>query len=248
VRPALAGGASIVDAKEPALGALGAVDRRTLVEMTEALAGAAPFSVALGDAAPGHAGERATALAAGFAARAGAAYVKVGFAGCADRARVAAVVAVARRAVLDAHAPHVRVVAVAYADAERAGSIAPAAIVEAAARGGAAGVLLDSAFKDGGGLFDLIPAPDVAAWVRRAHAAGLVAALAGKLDLAGVAAARTLGADIAGVRGAACVGGRSGAVSELRVRELVVAAGGHPPRADASGTAVADEPPYLSVR
>jgi len=162
---------------------------------------------------------------------------------------VAAVVAAARRAVLDAHTPHVRVVAVAYADAERAGSIAPAAIVEAAARGEAAGVLLDSAFKDGGGLFDLIPAANVAAWVRGAHAAGLVAALAGKLDLAGVAAARALGADIAGVRGAACVGGHAGTVSELRVRELAAAAREHPPRVDAAGTAaVGDEPPYLSVR
>jgi (5-formylfuran-3-yl)methyl phosphate synthase len=232
VRAAVTGGADIVDAKDPAAGALGAVARAELVAIARELGGVCRFSVALGDAPEGVAGERAVRSAAQDAARAGAEYVKVGFAGCADVARAAAVIAAAVDGVREvgqeggSEARRVRVVAVAYADAGRARSVPPEAIVDAAVRGGGGGVLLDTAFKDGGGLFDLLDAAAVAAWVREAEAAGLVSALAGKLDGGGVVTARSIGPHIVGVRGAACVGGRSGRISPARVRELVAAVRG----------------------
>jgi uncharacterized protein (UPF0264 family) len=60
----------------------------------------------------------------------------------------------------------------------------------------------------------------LAAWVARAHAAGLLTALAGKLTGDDLALAREAGADVAGVRGAACAGGRTGRVSADKVRRL----------------------------
>ena len=48
-RRALAGGADIIDVKDPREGALGAPSPRVLSEVVAAVGGAAPVSVALGD-------------------------------------------------------------------------------------------------------------------------------------------------------------------------------------------------------
>jgi (5-formylfuran-3-yl)methyl phosphate synthase len=111
-------------------------------------------------------------------------------------------------------------VAVAYADADYAASIRPTSLVGAAARAGAAGVLLDTADKRGPGLRDLVPPEALAAWVSEAHATGLLVALAGRLTASDVSYACDAGADIVGMRGAACEGGRAGLVSAERVRAL----------------------------
>ena len=95
---------------------------------------------------------------------------------------------------------------------------------EIAAIVGAAGVLMDPAFK-GTGLFELVSRDSVASWVAAAHGAGLLAALAGGLEGPDLQTAREAGADIAGVRGAACDGGRTGRVSVARVAALSALAG-----------------------
>src|SRR5262245_60324539 len=81
---ALAGGADIVDAKEPSEGALGAVTIEVLRDMLSTVDAARPVSAALGDA------EDAEALERYVRARAveGVAFVKIGFAGITDAARV----------------------------------------------------------------------------------------------------------------------------------------------------------------
>src|SRR3989442_5255876 len=88
---ALAGGADVIDAKEPLAGALGAVSMEVLREIHAAVAGARIVTAALGDAADEAAIERA---AREFVA-AGAVLVKVGFAGIASAGRVAALTAAA---------------------------------------------------------------------------------------------------------------------------------------------------------
>ena len=93
-------------------------------------------------------------------------------------------------------------------------------LIEVATRCGAYGVLLDTSDKNGPGLFRVLDDRTVGEWVDAAHAAGLTAALAGRLTADDLPRAATLGADIAGVRGAACEGGRSGRVSVERVRAL----------------------------
>ena len=112
-------------------------------------------------------------------------------------------------AVREAAGAGAAVIAAAYADAERAPAAAAARGPRTAARrAGVGGVLLDTAVKDGRGLFEWL-APDVlAAIVADAHAAGLEIALAGALRAEDLAAVRATGADIAGVRSAACRDGR----------------------------------------
>lgn len=227
-REALRGGADIIDAKDPRRGALGAVDARELHAIVAAVDGARPVSAALGDAMD----EASLEGAARAGACARLAYVKVGFAGIDDAARVESLLAAAVRGAQVANGS-TGVIAVAYADARRARTVPPARIIEAAERAGAMGVLLDTAFKDGGGLFDAMPEEDVAGWVRSAHAAALTVALAGTLVGADLGAARVLGADIVGVRTAACEGGRTGRVTGERVA-MVAASLGRARRAPAS--------------
>ncbi|HEY6208961.1 MAG TPA: (5-formylfuran-3-yl)methyl phosphate synthase, partial [Gemmatimonadales bacterium] len=106
-----------------------------------------------------------------------------------------------------------------YADWRRAGALPPGALLAVAREAGAAGALLDTAFKDLT-LFDLLPPATVGSWVARAHAAGVFAALGGSLQGTDFAIARELGADIVGVRGAACAGGRTGRIRRIRVARL----------------------------
>jgi (5-formylfuran-3-yl)methyl phosphate synthase len=212
---ALAGGADVIDAKDPLAGALGAVSAEVLREINAIVAGRRLLTAALGDAA----GEAAIECAARTFAAAGAVLVKVGFAGIDSARRVATLTAAGVRGAA-AGSGSAAVVAVAYADADRVGSLAPAALVEVAARAGAAGVLLDTADKSGPGLRELVQPPALAAWVTEAHDAGLLVAVAGKLTAADLTFVRDAGADIAGVRGAACDGGRTGRVTADKVRLL----------------------------
>lgn len=207
---ALAGGADIVDAKDPAAGALGPVSPEVLRQIVAAVAGRRMVSAALGDAAD----ERAVAHAAAVAASSGAALVKVGLAGIGSVTRAARLLAAA------AGASGAGTVAVAYADHAAAGSLAPEAVVDAAARAGAAGLLVDTADKRGPGLRGLVERPVLSLWIEAAHTAGLLVALAGQLEVEDVPWLQGLGADVVGVRGAACDGGRDGAVSAARVRVL----------------------------
>jgi uncharacterized protein (UPF0264 family) len=213
---ALAGGADVIDAKDPLAGALGAVQLDVLLEIHSAVAGARLVTAAIGDAADDAAIERAARTFSG----AGAALVKVGFAGIASAGRVEALIAAAVRGVRAGGDGTGGVVAVAYADADRVSSLAAAALIGVAARAGATGVLLDTADKSGPGLRGLIAPAALLRWVSAAHDAGLQVAVAGKLTADDLAFVRDAGADIAGVRGAACEGGRTGRVSAEKVAAL----------------------------
>ena len=213
---ALAGGADLIDAKDPSAGALGAVSVEMLHDIAGTVGRERPVSAAIGDAVEAAAVEHA---ACAYAA-AGAALVKLGFAGIAGPMRVATLTAAAVRGAKSGSDGKSGVVAVAYADADAAENLAPGVLVEVAARAGARGVLLDTADKRGPGLRELMAPSALAAWVAEAHEAGLFAAVAGKLTAADLVYVRDAGADIAGVRGAACDGGRSGRVTADRVRVL----------------------------
>jgi (5-formylfuran-3-yl)methyl phosphate synthase len=211
---ALAGGADVIDAKDPRF-ALGAVSVDMLRRIHAACASLRPLTAALGDASDEGAIERDARMTT----EAGALLVKVGFAGIADRPRIATLLVAAVRGARASRSGGA--VAVAYADANRVASLGPAAFVDVAARAGAAGVLLDTADKSGPGLRTLMSAAALAAWVARGHEAGLFVALAGKLVEDDLPYLRDTGADIAGVRGAACDGQRTGHVSAEKVRRLV---------------------------
>jgi uncharacterized protein (UPF0264 family) len=210
-RSALAGGADVIDAKDPALGPLGPVSPETLRAITAVVGDARPVSAALGDLCRGNA-------SAGAAFRGMAlAFAKVGFAGGLKSADAAAL---ARAVLGESTCP---VVLVAYADQ----GLDPFVVIDLAATVGATGVLLDTADKRGPGLMARLDPWALRAWIAAAHAAGLSAAVAGRLTLDDVPRVAALGADVAGVRGAACEGTtRTGRVTALRVRALATAAAG----------------------
>jgi hypothetical protein len=220
---ALAGGADIIDAKDPAAGPLGAVTIAVLREISRTVKvraanddlarGARLLTAALGDATDEGAVERAACASAS----AGAKLVKVGFSGITDSARAAALLRAAMRGATAGPSGGCGVVAVAYADAEQAASLSPDDLVDAAASAGTTGVLLDTAIKSGPGLRGLLSEDALSAWVARAHQAGLMVAVAGRLQADDFEFVRNARADIAGVRGAACDGGRTGRVTAERV-------------------------------
>jgi uncharacterized protein (UPF0264 family) len=218
---ALLGGADLIDAKDPAAGALGAVSTDDLRAIRWTVGGWRPVSAALGDATS----ERDIAEAAYDAACCGPAFVKLGFLGVGEATRVRALLDAAMRGVRRAPG-RARVIAVGYADAERVGSIPALALIEIARAAGAAGVLVDTARKEMGALLSWMTPDALTAWIETAHDAGLLASVAGRLGAGELPLVRDLGADIAGVRGAACEGGRAGRVSASLVRQLHAAAGG----------------------
>jgi uncharacterized protein (UPF0264 family) len=175
-----------------------------------------PVSAALGD------GPFTPAAAAGLAreaAASGAAFVKLGL-----RHTSLAGAAASLRAARASLPPGARLVVAGFADAERAGSPPPADLPELAAAVGADGCLLDTAVKDGRGLFHWLDEAQLRQFVRACRDRAMLSALAGSLRVADLARLAPIGPDLVGVRGAACVGDRvGGRVDAERVRALVQA-------------------------
>jgi uncharacterized protein (UPF0264 family) len=207
---ALAGGADIIDAKEPLNGPLGPVEPRVLRSIAAAVGGAAPVTAALGDVMSDDI-DRGLNAARGS----GVALVKLGFAGLARTERL-----VPRVATLVEAARPATVILVAYADYVAADAPSPAELLRAAHRSGAAGILLDTCDKAGPGLMQLMTPDDIRDFVAHAKTETCIVTLAGKLGINDVSFAFEAGADVVGVRGAACEGGRNGHIARERVATL----------------------------
>ena len=207
---ALAGGADIIDAKEPLNGALGPVADRVLTSIASAVGHAAPVSAALGEIDQDDVMRTARA-----ARRAGAAFVKVGFAGTRGRPGLADNVHA-----IAAAAGSAQLIIVAYADYERANAPSPDELIVLANHTDAAGILLDTCDKSASGLTTLMTARALTTFVLRAKSSGRFVTLAGRLTVEDFDRVSETGADIVGVRGAACSGGRSGVIASDRVRLL----------------------------
>src|SRR5262249_8500279 len=117
-----------------------------------------------------------------------------------------------------------RAAAVAYADAVRAAAPPPVAVVDFARRYGrrsrVRAVLFDTFHKDGSTLLDWLPGEELPGMVGTCRSAGVKVALAGSLAAREIDRLGGVRPDWFAVRGAACDGGRDGAVSEQRVRDL----------------------------
>ena len=241
VEPALAGGADIIDAKEPANGSLGAVSPATLAEVASRVPAIQELSVALGDVRS--VAEVITLIdRLELPSRTAPTYLKLGFAGVesADTVRqlLGTAVGAARR-----HQSPVTIVAVAYADAERAAALPAEIILGSAAAVGAGGVLIDTHLKDGARLLDWRTPESLAAWVCLARASGLLVGVAGALGSDDVAALAIAEPDVFGFRGAACDAGRLSRVSIERVallRRCIDAANRTSERASAQSSALGE--------
>ncbi|MFM8413641.1 MAG: (5-formylfuran-3-yl)methyl phosphate synthase [Planctomycetota bacterium] len=216
---AIAGGAVIVDVKDPARGPLGRADAAVAAAVISAVAGRAPVTLACGELAAGVDGvlehlagvlDRLPPSAAVPTA------IKAGPAGLSLAAWRDAFARLAR------HLPRgIEPVAVAYADCEAASAPRPEELLAEAARLGVTTILIDTCDKQGPGLFAAVGRGTIADWIALAAEQGVTLALAGRLTAADVAAAFALGADICGVRTAACDGGRLGRVAAPLVNRLV---------------------------
>jgi uncharacterized protein (UPF0264 family) len=225
VPAALAGGADIIDAKEPARGPLGAVEQEVLSAIGARTPGSVPLSVALGDCT-NEAEVRAAVEAARLPERSAPVYLKLGFSGVNSVPRIAELLeAAVDTAAIGLSAPGI--VAVAYADHQAAGTVPPRDVLRAAMATGAGGLLVDTWLKDGRGLLDHISLERLAALAASARAARLVIAMAGSLDSDTISRVAEV-ADVVGVRGAACRDGRLGRVDANRVAELRRLAGTRP--------------------
>jgi uncharacterized protein (UPF0264 family) len=148
--------------------------------------------------------------------RAAPGFLKLGFAGLRSPEQIALLLTTAATTTR-AMAGSWGIVAVGYADWERAESISPTLLPRFAEKAGAAAVLIDTWIKDGRGLLNWLQPDRLAEWVVRGREAGLLTALAGSLKLDDLDSITQVAPDIVGVRGAVCRGGREGMVSEDRV-------------------------------
>jgi hypothetical protein len=210
---AIHGGADIVDAKDPATGALGRVSLHALRGIRAAVPLEIPLSAALGEV---RISDDVPALFAGIDVP--LSFVKLGILGL-DAAGCARSIAdgVARASRLPGEPG---LVVVAFADAQGVAGLSLGEIAALAVTGGADGLLVDTAGKASGSLFDYCTSAEL----RQLHAslpAEFTFAVAGSLKAEDIPAALETDADVVGVRGAACESGRASRVNPVAVSRLV---------------------------
>jgi uncharacterized protein (UPF0264 family) len=203
---AVAAGAEIIDGKNPAEGALGALPHATVRSIVEAVGHAVPVSATVGDhpPIPDILCDAAAAMAA-----TGVDLVKIGFFDGGDAS--ASIAALGRR-----HLGPTRLVGLLLADRSPDFTLIPAM-----AAAGFAGVMLDTATKDGRALPDIMNAAEIARFVAAARGSGLFVGLAGALRLEHIPVVAASNPDIIGFRGALCSGSRrEGSLEEGAVRAV----------------------------
>lgn len=216
-RVAASQGADIVDCKNPAEGALGALAYETVTAIRNAVPTGVPVSATIGDLPA----EPETVLAAARRmAATGADIVKVGFFPGGD------VPGTIRH--LGHHlAPSTPLVAVLLADAPF-----EFAWVATLGEAGFAGVMLDTGTKDGRTLLDHRSPTDLAEFLDAARNARLMAGLAGSLRLSHIPELLALAPDVLGFRGALCsASNRTGALDPAAIAAVRRAIPLHPSHA-----------------
>jgi uncharacterized protein (UPF0264 family) len=210
---ALAGGAAVLDVKEPAHGSLGRADDATIAAVLAFVAGRRPVSAALGELAGG---------APPFPGP-GLSFAKWGLSGCGRGDTWRQELGRAFDHLPDGCRP----VGVAYADWRRAAAPPPAEVGAFVAGRRGVVLLLDTWGKDGSTLLDWLSVADLYRLRRRCRADGVQLALAGSLGAEQIAALLPVQPDWFAVRGAACRDGRrSAAVDAAAVRRLASLVGG----------------------
>ena len=203
---ALRGGADIIDLKDPARGALGAVSPAVQRSVIRVIGGRRPVSATVGDL-PMSAHLIAAAIEA--TAATGVDLVKVGLFARYPRPDILNTLAAAG-------AGGTRVVAVLFAD-----QYPPLHLLEPLRRAGCAGVMLDTADKTRGGLPAHLDRDTLAAFVRRGKRLGLLTGLAGSLQAPDIPPLAALGPDYLGFRSALCHGGtRTAGLCETAVANV----------------------------
>lgn len=216
---AIAGGADIIDVKNPREGPLGANFPWVIKRVKQITPADIEVSCTIGEMPnlPG-----SMALAALGAATTGVNYVKAGLYGLRTPKEAVNLMQNVVKAAKDFNSS-VKVVVSGYADAERISTVDPLHVpkIAYAVQGDIA--MIDTAIKDGKNLFDFLTKSQLQRFVDKAHSYGLKAALAGSLRKEDMPIICALDADVVGVRGAVCtLSDRvNGQITREKVRELV---------------------------
>ncbi len=203
------GGADFIDLKEPARGALGGLPESTIRAIVQDLrehGSTLPISATIGDV-PMHELDQILSRVAAVGG-CGVDIVKVGI----ERAPAAGTVL---RALAECGRPLVPVFIADRGLDERAVSLALSL--------GFAGVMVDTADKRAGSLFEALPIEAVTRFVAMVREAGAMVGVAGALRREQAPLIVQLQPDFAGFRSAVCAGERSSSLDVQRLRALVAA-------------------------
>jgi uncharacterized protein (UPF0264 family) len=216
---ALAGGADLIDVKEPKRGSLGPADEEVLTEVIAKVAARRPVSAALGELLDSF-WKRPSIMP-------GLAYAKWGLAGFQRHAplvwRWELTHAVQQLVEFNSEC---QAVAVAYADWERAQAPPPNEVLTLAVQLRMGAFLIDTWEKDASTLLDWLSFAEVESLHKRCRDGGVPIALAGSLGVTEIETLLPLRPDWFAVRGAVCQGRRrQAAIDEGKVRQLAALLG-----------------------
>ena len=208
------GGADIIDVKNPKEGSLGANFPWVIAQIKSHIN--KPLSATIGDFnfKPGTA-----SLAALGAAVAGAQYIKVGLYDIHTPEQAYELLAGITRAVRTFDAEKV-IVASAYSDYKRIGSISPFELPAAAKKADVDVVMVDTGIKDGKSTFEFMSNEELKKFVDLAHENKLNCAIAGSIKFEDLPTIKAIAPDIIGVRGMVCGGDRTEAIRPELVQKL----------------------------
>jgi (5-formylfuran-3-yl)methyl phosphate synthase len=208
---ALAGGADIIDVKEPRRGALGPADPQVWQAVLDVVGARVPTSAALGDLEDDSIIQRAQRAA-------GLRFVKAGLGQWQSGSEKLWL------QIYRTLPSGVSLIPAISADAQAAGwpsldeelevAFALASVAQSPL------LLIDTFDKCAGTLLSVLSIAELRNIMRRAAGRNLQLALAGSLDAAAIEQLLTLNPAYIGVRGAACLGGRDGAIDLARVKTL----------------------------
>jgi uncharacterized protein (UPF0264 family) len=216
VAAALAGGADIIDIKEPAKGPLAPAEAEVVAAIIEAVKGKVPVSAALGEWSPNAITEAHWHLELKLN------YVKWGLAGYSPHPGWGEDLLDTRREL----PVGMEMVAVAYADWERAKSISPAELAKFAKRFRFKAFLLDTWGKDGKTLLDFMTPDEVTELVDSLKRLYITVAIGGSLRPEHVKQLKNAAPDYFAVRSSVCAAGkRDGIIDAARVKKWKEAIG-----------------------
>lgn len=211
VGSALAGGAGLIDIKEPNAGALGKASDRTISAVAKEVAGRCPVSAAFGELSD-WTGDSPSRIDPGIS------FVKIGLSG-ANQADWRTTLESFRMKIESQFSA--KLVIAAYGDWRRAGAPRPQDVADFALHQKVPAFLIDTFQKDGSTLLDWMAIGElieVCDWFRQA---GISTVLAGSLGRKQIRQLISVRPNWFAVRGAACSGGREGTIDTELVRSLV---------------------------
>lgn len=219
---AVAGGADIIDIKEPNRGALGRADNHVVQSVIDAVGDSVPVSMACGELvdqpngstlSPNQSATNQSQIPRTLA------YAKIGLASC-----LSTDVADWKekwKHWVTTIPTSVQPIAVIYADASNARSPTAADVIELSQQLNCQGVLIDTFRKQKHrSLFDWQTESEIADWIDAAHNGNQFVAIAGSLTAEHFSRVLRMQTDIIAIRGAACKGDRDGKICKQKICDL----------------------------